>query len=187
MTWNELPLKCKVYLSLVYAAGLPLAIITLQSGGEYDITWFLFTLASLFVATINLRLPQLPSVVVSMGDVFTILALIHFGQGPALVTYWGNVLATALAGHIKHHGWRLFGSMSFHRLLFNLSCCTLSIFTMARTYALTNAVLRDPTNTLVALSMIAIVWFLINTASLSLAISLSSNRNFFEIWKEGLG
>jgi len=187
MTWSQLPLKCRFYLGVVYAVALPLAVATLGIHGVYGITWFLFTLASLFVATINLRLPQLPSVVVSMGDVFTILALIHFGEGPALVTYWGNVIATALAGHVKHHGWRLFRNISFHRLLFNISCCTLSIFTMARVYGITITLFEDPANILIALFAVAIVWFLINTASLSLAISLSSNRRFFEIWKEGLG
>src|SRR5215510_1983190 len=123
MHWRDLPFKCRAYLILVYALALPLAAISLHHGGEYGATWILFTLASLFVATINLHLPQVPSIVISMGDVFTILALIHFGEGPALVSYWANIIATAFARHVKRYGFRLFGKIAFHRLLFNLSCC----------------------------------------------------------------
>src|SRR5262249_44138848 len=145
MHWRDLPVKCKVYVIFMYGLALPLAFVTLHKGGQYGLTWFLFTLASLFVATINVNLPQLPSVVVSMGDVFTILALIHFGAAPALLTYWGNVIVTALAGHIKRHGFRLFGKLAPHRLLFNISCCAVSIYVMSRVYAFTGQFLDYPT------------------------------------------
>src|SRR5206468_9840387 len=77
---------------------------------EYGSVWLLFTVASLFVATIGLRLPQVPSVVVSMGDVFTVLALIYFGPGPALATYWVNVIATAVTSKIGRASCRERGS-----------------------------------------------------------------------------
>jgi len=170
----------------MYGLALPLAFVTLHNGGQYGLTWFLFTLASLFVATINVHLPQLPSVVVSMGDVFTILALIHFGPAPALLTYWGNVVVTAIAGHIKRHGFRLFGKIAPHRLLFNISCCAVSIYVMSRVYAFAGQFLDYPTSVVLGLTAVAAVWFLINTGSISLAISLATGQTFFAVWKEGL-
>jgi diguanylate cyclase (GGDEF)-like protein/putative nucleotidyltransferase with HDIG domain len=183
MYWRDLPFKCRVYLTFVCALAVPLAVISLHKGGEYGVIWVLFTLASLFVATINLHLPQVPSIVISMGDVFTILALIHFGEGPALVSYWTNIVATALARHFKH-----VRKIAIHRLVFNLSCCAVSIFTMSRIYTVTFAdKMQDPARILVGLTAIAVVWFFINTGSISLAISLSTGESFLSTWKEGLG
>src|SRR5215510_13611595 len=104
MRYRDLPFKCKAYLVCIYALALPVTFFSLKAGGEYSTVWLLFTIASLFIATINIHLPQLPSVIISMGDVFTVLALIHFGEGPALLTYWTNVLATAIIRYIRHVG-----------------------------------------------------------------------------------
>src|SRR4051812_36664785 len=119
MKWKDLPNRCKIYLVLLYMTAIPFAFLCFRSEGQYGFVWVLFTLASLFVATIALHLPQIPSVVVSMGDVFTILALVYFGPGPALLTYWGNALATAITDKVKKHGIRHLNTIVFHRLLFN--------------------------------------------------------------------
>jgi len=54
--------------------------------------------------------------------------------------------------------------------------------------AMTIATLRlpYPTNAIATLFGIAIVWFLINTLSLSLALSLSSKKGFWVVWREGI-
>src|SRR6185503_4306299 len=136
MKWKDLPAPCKAYLVVVYVLAVPFAFVSFRRTGEYTGTWLLFTLASFFVATINLHLPQVPSIVISMGDVFTILALMQFGPGPALLTYWANVLATALTGHIRRRGLQFLPNVIIHRLAFNLSCCAISIWAMDRTYTL---------------------------------------------------
>jgi diguanylate cyclase (GGDEF)-like protein/putative nucleotidyltransferase with HDIG domain len=186
MNWNDLPAKCRVYLILIYGLSIPVAALVLGRGGEYGPIWALFTLASFFVATISLHLPQLPSVIISMGDVFTILALIHFGPGPALLTYWANVVATALAGHIKRRGWQLLKSISYHRLLFNVACCALCLYVMSLAYTWATS-LPVRTNSLIGLALLAITWFLVNTTTLSLAISFSTGQSAVTVWKEGLG
>src|SRR4249920_2618876 len=129
MSWAELPFRCKLYLITVGLLAVPIAVSSFHaSPAQYELPWVLLSIASFSVAAINLSLPQIPSIVISMGDVFTLVVLINFGPGPALLTYWANVIATSLARHIKRYGFRFFGRLSIHRLLFNLSCCAASIY-----------------------------------------------------------
>src|SRR5205085_7969906 len=101
MSWRELPLGCKFYLIAIYFLAIPLVIASFAVDGKYEPLWIVLTAASFGVAAVNLILPQIPSVVISMGDVFTLVVLVTFGPGPALITYWANVLATAIAGQFK--------------------------------------------------------------------------------------
>ena len=188
MNWKDLPGKCKTYLVIVYLLAIPIAVLCFKGKGEYNSIWLLLTLASLFVATVGLRLPQVPSVVISMGDVFTIVALIYFGPGPALVTYWVNNLATAVTERIRKRGFRYIRTIAVHRVIFNLACCTLSIFAMNAAYkSAVSAIAISPINVIFGLGCLAVVWFVVNTGTLSLAVSLSSGESFFQIWKQGAG
>jgi diguanylate cyclase (GGDEF)-like protein/putative nucleotidyltransferase with HDIG domain len=186
MKWEKLSIACRAYLLLIYVAAIPVAFLCLHSNGSYIWSWYVLTVASLFIAVVHLNLPDLPAVVISMGDVFTFLALVEFGAGPALVTYWANVIATAFARQVAHDGWRSIGKLTWHRLAFNISCCTLSIFGMEAVYRWSADNLR-PEHAVIGLAFVASVWFLINTLTLSVAISLSSSQRFFVVWKQGLG
>jgi hypothetical protein len=187
MKWKDLPPRCQAYLAAVYVLAIPFAFLSFKEMGQYTGTWLLFTLASFCVATINLHLPQVPSIVISMGDVFTILALMQFGAGPALVTYWANVLATAVTGHIRRYGFHFLANIRIHRLLFNVSCCAISIFVMDRTYAIAQEQLAGfPGMIAVSLAAAAVSWFTVNTVTVSLAIALSSQQSFLAVWREGL-
>src|SRR5262245_4128802 len=95
MNWNQLSLACRSYLALTYLLSVPFAILCFRLGGHYSVAWGLLSLTSAFVATVNVRLPKISSVI-SMGDVFTILALTQFGPGPALITYWIDIIAAHL-------------------------------------------------------------------------------------------
>src|SRR5258708_3801241 len=85
--WKEQPQACRLYVLAVYVLSIPFAILCFTERYDYSLEWFLLTVTSIFVATINVRLPKL-SAVISMGDVFIILILMRFGAGPALLTYW---------------------------------------------------------------------------------------------------
>src|SRR5688572_12207994 len=87
MRWHQQSIACRSYLAVVYCVSGPVAVYCLSQPGQFGPDWGLLTIASIFVATITVRLPKI-SAVISMGDVFIILSLLHFGPGPALVTYW---------------------------------------------------------------------------------------------------
>jgi len=188
MSWSELPLRCKVYLICVCLSSIPISIASFSaSPAKYELAWILLSLASFSVAAINLSLPQIPSIVISMGDVFTLVVLINFGPGPALITYWANVIATAVARNVRSHGFGSFGRLSFHRLLFNLSCCAASIFAMHYVWAKSLGLWsNNPSVNVLGYTAVAIAWFLVNTGTLSFAVSLASGKAFLSVWREGL-
>jgi PAS domain S-box-containing protein len=189
LTWQELSNHSKIYLLTIYAAAIPSAYACLSLlGGEYSVPWFFLTLASLFMASINLRLPKSTTVVISMSDVFAILALIHFGAGPALVTLWIDTLTGTITDYSRRHGIHFYQKMKLHRFIFNLAVCPLFIVAMSVVYTpVMNSSVPYPANMAIGLALVAVSWFLVNTVTLALAVSFWSEQPFLTVWKEGLG
>jgi diguanylate cyclase (GGDEF)-like protein/putative nucleotidyltransferase with HDIG domain len=185
MRWQDLSLACRLYLIGVYLTAIPFAILCLQAKNSFSSEWILFTFASAVVATINVRLPKL-SAVISMGDVFVILILMRFGAGPALVTYWTYVVVSTAADLFRKYGFDLKGKAKLHRWGFNLACCALSTWAMAISYeSALRLSLPAPLDLVVPLFSIAFAWFLVNTTTLSLVVSLLGNKSFWTVWREG--
>jgi diguanylate cyclase (GGDEF)-like protein/putative nucleotidyltransferase with HDIG domain len=122
-----------------------------------------------------------------MGDVFTILALTQFGPGPALIMYWLNAIAGIIANVVKDDGIRGFSKIYIDKVLFNLASCVLCVGAMSLVYRSGMGLrLAYPANFVLALGGVAIVWFLVNTVSVSLVISLARREAFWPIWREGV-
>ena len=186
MDWQEQPWKSRFYLTVVYLTAIPFAVLSLRVPSRYSPEWILLTVVSLIVATVNVRLPKL-SVVISMGDVFIILLLIQFGPGPALLTYWIVSITAYVTDLYRRHGLHMRGKLRLHRWTFNLACCALSTFTMWVLYRKSIDLPIDyPINFIIGLLAIALGWFLVNTGTVSFAISLISNRRFLSVWREGI-
>src|SRR5262249_8160245 len=160
--WQQESRACRAYVTAVCLAAVPFAVLCFKAKNDYSLEWLLFTIISAFVATINVRLPKL-SAVISMGDVFIIFALMQFGAGAALVTYWIDIAAAVGTDHLRKHGLNLKGKFYLHRWFFNVACCALSTWTM---YALYTSViglpLAYPINIVAGLFSVAIGWFLVN-------------------------
>src|SRR5438874_2361167 len=135
MRWQEQSRSCRIYLGAAYLASVPFAVLCFTAPNEFSFQWAVLTLSSIFVATINIRLPNL-SAVISMGDVFIILILIRFGPGSALVAYWLNILAAHTSEIFRRYGRDLTGKILIHRWVFNLACCAFSTWAMYRLYQL---------------------------------------------------
>jgi diguanylate cyclase (GGDEF)-like protein/putative nucleotidyltransferase with HDIG domain len=182
---------------VIYALSVPATAYCLTLGSPLTFQWAFLTLASVFVATINVRLPKISSVV-SMGDVFVILSLIYFGTGPALLMYWIDITVAHFSDVVRRHGINLKGKILLDRFLFNLGCCALSIasidLSLRGAAYLTSIDLRGaayltrlgPSHLTLKLAIIAAVWFIVNTSTVSLAISFWMKRSFWRIWSEGL-
>src|SRR5215471_13670417 len=155
---------------LVYLTAIPFAFVCLSSPNDYSFEWASLALTSLFVATINVRLPKL-SVVISMGDVFIILILMQFGPGPALVTYWTDIAVAHGADLFRRHGRNFAKKVLWYKWLFNFACCSISTWLMFIVYRSTaNLGLKTPFDLFVALLGIATSWFFVNTVTISLAL-----------------
>ncbi len=187
MRFSQLSRSCRLYLVAVYLLGIPFAALCFFPAGSYTALWILLTLTSAFVATINVRLPKISSVI-SMGDVFIILALTRFGPGPALVTYWVDIFAAHLVDVVRKTGLRGLAKVMWYRFVFNLACCAISVWIMWKAYGLGMAAeFGSPANQVLALGGVALAWFLANTLTVSMAISFWSNQKFAVVWREGVG
>lgn len=185
MRWQQQSRSCQVYLLAVYLVAIPVALLCFKAKNSFSLEWLLLTIISLFVSTINIRLPKL-SALISMGDVFVILVLMQFGPGPALTTYWIDSAAAIGADLFRRHGFNLKGKIVAHRWAFNIACCALSVWTMCLLYkTIGNLPLTYPVNLIAALFAVAIGWFFINTGTLSVALSFWLNRSFWSVWREG--
>jgi diguanylate cyclase (GGDEF)-like protein/putative nucleotidyltransferase with HDIG domain len=123
-----------------------------------------------------------------MGDVFTILALTQFGAGPALIMYSLDMVVGQFTSAVRHHGLAGIRKIRAHKILFNLACCSLSIAAMITVYErCIRFGFSYPTNFVIALLGLSLSWFLVNTLTLSIAISFWSQQPFWSVWREGLG
>ena len=178
MRWREQSQACRIYVLLVCLLSIPFAIACLRKPSDYSTEWLLLTVASVFVATINVRLPKL-SAVISMGDVFAILALIYFGTGPALVTLWIDTITASITDYSRRHGVHFYRAILLHRFFFNLAASPLAILAMSVAYnASIDSSLPAPANMALGLALVAASWFVVNTVTLALAVSFWSSQPF---------
>jgi diguanylate cyclase (GGDEF)-like protein/putative nucleotidyltransferase with HDIG domain len=120
-----------------------------------------------------------------MGDIFVILSLLYFGAGPTLVMYWIDIAVAHFSDSFRKHGLDLRGRVSLHRYVFNLSCCSLCVLAMDLSRQAVASFLPRNASLILSLGAIAISWFLVNTVTLSLAISFGMNKSFWQVWQEG--
>ena len=189
MNWHELHFQAKAYLIGSYVFGVAFAFVSLTAPENlFDSEWALLTLVSIFVATINVRLPMTEHrVVISMGDVFTILALLQFGPGPALVMYWSNLVSAHTTDQIRKHGRNFLREASLYKYAFNFAICASSIWAMNLALVLVGYVgLSESVSFVVGLGTLAATWFIVNTVPLSVALAILNNQSFWKIWSDGL-
>jgi len=184
--WQEQSRPCRLYLLGVYLTAIPFSILCFRTETLFSSEWMLFTVVSVCLATINVRLPTL-SVVISMVDVFIIFILMQFGAGAALITYWLDNIVAQTVELLRRR--RQGAKSRFHldRLVFNLACCSLSVWTMqALVEVIGNISIPNPFNVFAVLFGVALGWFFVNTVTLSLALSFWMNRSFWSVWQEGI-
>jgi diguanylate cyclase (GGDEF)-like protein/putative nucleotidyltransferase with HDIG domain len=170
----------------VCLAAVPSAVLCFRAKNDFSVQWVLLTVISFFVATINLRLPKL-SAIVSMSDVFIIFVLMQFGPGAALITYWVDVVAAVSADFLRKRRLKLNAKIHLHRLFFNFACCALSAWTMKTVYtSVLTLPLVYPLNVVAGLFGVALGWFVVNTTTLSLALSFWMNRSFWSVLRDGI-
>jgi diguanylate cyclase (GGDEF)-like protein/putative nucleotidyltransferase with HDIG domain len=129
------------------------------------------------------------SAVISMGDVFVILILMRFGCGPALLAYWVDNTVGYTADMFRRSGFRRSAEQfRFYQWAFNLASCALSAWAMYTLYrGVLTLGLSYPVSLISSLLSIALGWFVVNTGTLSLALSLATNRSFWSVWQQGVG
>jgi putative nucleotidyltransferase with HDIG domain len=126
--------------------------------------------------------------VISMGDVFTLVTLVHFGAAPALVTYWIDILAAHTVDQARRHGVTFIHKASLYKFLFNLASCSLSVLAMSTAADLIgNLNIPYPGDLALKLLAASFAWFWVNTSTVAVAIGLFAERAIIPVWKDGIG
>src|SRR5262245_21916689 len=162
MKWHQQSKPYRYYLLLIYGLAALTATYYFTRAPQFGPEWTLLSVTSVFVATINIRLPRISSVI-SMGDVFVVLSLLHFGPGPAIVNYWIIVTAATFTDVLRRHGKQIKGKIFLHRSFFNLSWCALCVLAMDLSYRWIQSLNLNSRLELVAsLAAIAVSGFAVN-------------------------
>jgi diguanylate cyclase (GGDEF)-like protein/putative nucleotidyltransferase with HDIG domain len=182
--WQDHPISSRLYHTALYLCAIPSAVFCLTEKNDYPPLWLLLTLLSAFVATINIRLPNL-STMLSMGDVFTIIILTKFGPGAALINYWIALLAMNVSNAVRRRG--SYPGIRVYRWAFNLASAALATLIMQILNQGVNRLsIPYPGSLILSVFAIALGWFFVNTGTMSLAIALSKGRSFLAGWRDGL-
>jgi|GEM_PF-875676 len=187
MLWGEHPWPFRFYLIIVCCLSVPAIGLCFAQGGTFSPEWIFLTITSVFVATVNIRLPKISSVI-SIGDVFVMLGLLHFGPGPALLTYWADITTATLSNAFRfRRNDKSLGRVRVHRFVLNLGCCALVLTVMDLSQKVIRSLGWESRLELVAsLILMAVTAFSTNQFIVSLGISLSTGQKFREVWEEGL-
>src|SRR5262249_48695032 len=88
---------------------------------------------------------------------------------------------------MRRHGVDIRGKTHLYRWAFNLACCSLCTWPMYVIYSQVNGIgVGYPVTIIADLFSIAVVWFVVNTTTLSLALALSMRKAFKSVWREGI-
>ena len=172
---KQLPISAKSFIVLIGVAGLAGTVITFQ-GWHPDLPprFIIYVLIALASSGMKVTLPGLYGNI-SVNYVFTLLALLEF-KVPETLLLAQVAAAVQTIWHAKRRP-------KLVHLLFNLACITLTV--LAATFMYEQRWFSNiPEGQVIRLAIAGIVYFTVNTLSVSIVIALSEGRNIRGIWKE---
>jgi hypothetical protein len=103
------------------------------------------------------------------------------------VTLWVDTITASITDYSRRHGVYFYRKMLLHRFFFNLAGSPLAVLAMGLVYnaAMTSG-LASPANLGLAMALVAVTWFTVNTVTLAAAVSFWSNEPFWAIWKDAV-
>lgn len=187
MSFRALPLGIKMYIAGVVIAG---AVTILQS--FYDLTvhpigwnWAILAILTLASGSATVRLPSLPATI-SVSETFVFTSVLLFGSAAGTLTVALDALVISFWSYRKGH--------PPYKIIFNVCALPLTIWVAAHVFfafpsigPLVNAPAGDivKIKTLVGpLLVFTVVYFLLNSWIITLAISLERGLAPFKVWRD---
>ncbi len=172
---QQLPISAKLYIAAIAVAGATGAIICFHGwAAQLPARFLVYLLIALASSGMKVSLPGV-SGSISVNYVFTLLALLQF-EVP-------DTLLLALVAAAAQTVWHAKDRPRPVHLLFNLSCITLMVLAAAYVYR-QPWFLHTPEGQILRLTMAGMVYFIVNTISVSIIIALTEGRSIRTIWKE---
>jgi hypothetical protein len=167
----DIPKKAKVYIRCVIVVGiLLLAEAMIVGGRSRDLTRVIAYIAlACIVSAWKLRLPKMHGTM-SVNFVFILLGVAELSLPETLVM---GCLAT-----LVQCVWKSKRRPRVIQLLFNVSAMIISIVTA---HGITNALTRKPQQP-AFLALAAFLYFISNTALVSMVLTLIENKRFTDVW-----
>src|SRR5262245_27867102 len=181
MRFGQLPLRARIYVLTVMAAGAVLAVASVSHGAfSRPLLLLSFIAASIAVHTIKITMPTPSSSnsTISMGFAVSFASLLVLGQSPSL---WPVVMGAWAQSNLNTKG-----RPQWYRTLFGMSALALSIAASAQTLVLTGgANLDGPADIVVpAIAFSALVYFVVNTVLIAAVIGLTTQQSIIKTWDQ---
>jgi putative nucleotidyltransferase with HDIG domain len=175
-------LVMQIYLRCVIAAGVGALVISIGSmlAAPPDLRWIALAVLTVASSKLMMRMPVAP-VSFSISEIFTFTTALMFGPaaGAVVVAVEAAVLSTQLVQDKR----------SLTRYLFNLSAAALAMAIAARAFfalSQTTPLAADPSviiDHLGSLTVFAVLYFVLNTGLVALAVSLANQQAVWRVWR----
>ncbi len=180
------PSSAKLYVCSVIFIGFSIASYSLfQALLNTQLQWLSLAALTAIVASFPVRIPllkgQKQSMSISMGDVCVFTAILLFG--PNIAVAIGLIEAGVITARVKVRGYKGF---------FNLAQLAIVSFVVGHVFYRLHGtappldrelVVGDPARLLVEAGVCGLLYFVLNTGMVGKAVSLSTGKPFWEVWK----
>lgn len=172
-----------VYITAVVAAGLGVIALSFQSlyVDPIGYQWFILAFLTLISGSATVKLPSVPATI-SISETFVFTSVLLFGQQ-------AGTLTVALDGLVISF-WLARKQPRFAQILFNVAAPSLSIWLAASAFyaaAGVEPLIRQPsdiTDLVLPLFLFTVLYFLLNSGFIALAISFESRLSPYTIWRK---
>jgi signal transduction histidine kinase/ActR/RegA family two-component response regulator len=183
---DNIPLKARVYISLVMFCGpLVLAYCLFKAFTSNPLTWLLLAGITAIGSFIPISIPYAKgnkgqSIKITVSDVFIFVAIILYSPEVAVCM----ALVDGCLGSIR--------IKIFYRIAFNMSQMALVTFSIGHLFyrlqgqhpPLSATNINHTSLLFLNLGLCAFLFFILNTGSIALAISLVTRNRILEVWKQ---
>ncbi|HZU26210.1 MAG TPA: diguanylate cyclase [Bryobacteraceae bacterium] len=170
----RIPIPARIYITILVLAGFSVAWNCFHTWTpELPLRFVVYVVIALASSGMKVALPGVNGNI-SVNYVFTLLALLELSVPEALI------LALLSAG--AQTFWRSRNHPGLIHLVFNLACITLTVRAAAAVYE-RHWLFGAAAGEFLRLTVAGVVYFVVNTLSVSIVIALTEERGIKSIWK----
>ncbi len=181
--FNSLDLSAQLFIGVVVLAGFVAIGHSVRALYSNPVTsqWFVLAALTLLTGSITIKLPSVPATI-SVSETFVFTSVLLFGTAAGTITVTLDGLIISL--------WLRRRGLELHQLFFNTTAPALSMWIAAQLFFLTTGaqpLTERPTAIaalLPGLLLFALIYFLLNSWLMAIAVSFEGSTSAIEVWRE---
>lgn len=176
MPWKDLPRQLQLYILFLIVAGTAVFVQPAMSFEVQPLDWALaaYIVMAFITARVNVRIPY-TDVHFSMDTAFIYAILMIYGTLPAMAADAISKIINTYP-HVKKESW--------YKVPFNVASGAISVFAAGKAYYLLLPVNPQLVHFVLPLCAMAMGYFLLNSWTVAVAISLQTRLNLWKLWVE---